>query len=48
MLYVDELAQYIGRNTANWLEKPVQNMSKKGRRFNSEQFIDSGLMVEPK
>jgi hypothetical protein len=29
MLYVDELAQYIGRKTANWQEKPVQNMSKR-------------------
>jgi hypothetical protein len=29
MLYVDELAQYIGRKPANWREKPVENMSKK-------------------
>jgi hypothetical protein len=40
MLYVDELAQYIGRKTANWREKPVQYMSKKGRRSNSERFIE--------
>jgi hypothetical protein len=30
MLYVDELAQYIGRKPTNWREKPVENMSKKG------------------
>jgi hypothetical protein len=40
MLYVDELAQYIGRKPANWREKPVQNMSKKGRRFNYKRFIE--------
>jgi hypothetical protein len=33
MLYVDELAQYIGRKTGSKLVK-------KGRRFNSERFIE--------
>jgi hypothetical protein len=40
MLYVDELAQYIGRKPANWREKSVENMLKKGRRSNYERFIE--------